>query len=194
MAEKITDSPNSPEQDLRGLEQAGVEQRQDRASNQERLDPNPEAKTGERAHEIEATKLEALAEAEKSEQQKTSEKQKKVETAPKELLTKEVVEAKYQQTLTDMQSNLPSKASKAFSKVIHNPVVEKTSETIGNTIARPNLVISGAIGAIASVIIYFIARKYGYPLSGFETIGLFILGWAIGAIIEFARVGFLNKK
>ena len=194
MTEKVTDSPNNPEQDIRGLEQIGAEQHQDIASNQEQLDPNPEERTSERAHEVEATKLEALAEAEKSERQKTSEKQKKVETAPKELLTKEVVEAKYQQTLVDMQSNLPSKTSKAFSKVIHNPVIEKTSEVIGNTVARPNLVISSAIGAIASVIVYFIARKYGYPLSGFETIGLFIIGWAVGAIIEFARIGFLNKK
>ena len=92
-----------------------------------------------------------------------------------------------------MQSQLNA-PSRAFSKVIHNPVVEKTSDVVGNTVARPNLVIAGALGAIASVVVYIIAKTYGYELSGFETIGLFILGWAIGAIIEYVRVGLLNKR
>ena len=59
-----------------------------------------------------------------------------------------------------MQSEL-SPASRTFSKVIHNPAVEKTSEVIGSTVARPNLIIAGALGAIASVIVYFISRRYG---------------------------------
>ena len=80
-----------------------------------------------------------------------------------------------------------SAPSRAFSKVIHNPVVEKTSDAIGNTVARPNLIISGALGAIASVIVYFIAKLYGYLLSGSETIILFVAGWSIGAVIEYAR-------
>ena len=92
-----------------------------------------------------------------------------------------------------MQSEL-SPASRTFSKVIHNPAVEKASEAIGSTVARPNLIIAGALGAIASVIIYFVARHYGYVLSGSETIILFGCGWIIGAIIEYARVGFLNKR
>lgn len=194
MSEKLTDSLNNPEQGIQELERTNIEKTQGTASSQEYQDQSSTEKAIEKSQEVEATKLEAIAEAEKSEQQKNSEKQKKAERAPKELLTKEVIETKYQKTLDDMQTNLPSKASRTFSRVIHNPVIEKTSEVVGNTVARPNLVISGAIGAIASVIVYFIARKYGYPLSGFETIGLFILGWAIGAIIEFARVGFLNKK
>lgn len=87
-----------------------------------------------------------------------------------------------------------SAPSRTFSKVIHNPVVEATSEVVGNTIARPNLIIAGAIGAIASIVVYMLAKRYGYALSGFETIALFIVGWLIGAIIEYARVGFANHK
>ena len=92
-----------------------------------------------------------------------------------------------------MQGQL-SAPSRAFSRVIHNPVVEKTSDAIGNTVARPNLIISGALGAIASVFVYFIAKRYGYLLSGSETIVLFVAGWAIGAVIEYARVGLLNNR
>ena len=108
-------------------------------------------------------------------------------------LTKKDIEASYKKTLENVQDQL-SAPSRAFSKVIHNPVVEKTSDAIGNTIARPNLIISGALGAIVSVVVYFIAKRYGYLLSGSETIILFVAGWSIGAVIEYARVGFINKK
>ena len=108
-------------------------------------------------------------------------------------LTKKDIEASYKKTLENVQDQL-SAPSRAFSKVIHNPVVEKTSDAIGNTVARPNLIISGALGAIASVVVYFIAKRYGYLLSGSETIILFVAGWSIGAVIEYARVGFINNR
>ena len=138
-------------------------------------------------HEVERTTAEA--EQAKQEQQKSADAE-KVDQKP---ITKHDIDTKYKQTMQNMQSQLPA-PSRAFSKVIHNPVVEKTSEVIGNTVARPNLIIAGSLGAIASVVVYVLASTYGYELSGFETIGLFLLGWAIGAIIEFARIGFLNNR
>lgn len=81
-----------------------------------------------------------------------------------------------------------SPSSRAFSKVIHNPVVEKTSEVVGNTIARPNAILSGSIGAFVLVLgVFLIARHYGYPLSGAETIVAFAAGWLIGMIYDFLR-------
>ncbi|RKV93985.1 MAG: hypothetical protein D8G53_11955 [Candidatus Saccharimonas sp.] len=115
------------------------------------------------------------------------------EPKEKRPLTKKDIDNSYKKTLTNMQGQL-SAPSRAFSRVIHNPVVEKTSDAIGNTVARPNLIISGALGAIASVFVYFIAKRYGYLLSGSETIVLFVAGWAIGAVIEYARVGLLNNR
>ena len=85
-------------------------------------------------------------------------------------------------------------AERTFSKIIHNPVVEKTSQVVGSTIARPNLILGGAIGTIVVVsIVYIVAKKYGYTLSGFEAIGSFVLGWVIGALVEYIRVGFRGK-
>lgn len=121
------------------------------------------------------------------------EKKESKETKEDKPLTKKDIEASYKKTLENVQDQL-SAPSRAFSKVIHNPVVEKTSDAIGNTVARPNLIISGALGAIASVIVYFIAKRYGYLLSGSETIILFVAGWSIGAVIEYARVGFINNR
>lgn len=138
----------------------------------------------------EALELAAHHENTQLEQHKAKEKKESKEQRP---LTKKDIDTSYKKTLTTMQSQL-STPSRAFSKVIHNPVIEKTSDAIGNTVARPNLIISGALGAIVSVAVYFIAKRYGYLLSGSETIILFVAGWAIGAIIEYVRVGFLNSR
>lgn len=99
----------------------------------------------------------------------------------------------YQSTLHHMQNHL-SLGEKTFSKFIHNPAVEKPSELIGATIARPNAILAGSFTAFVSVtIIYVIARNMGYALSGFETIGAFLLGWSIGIIFEYARAAFSGK-
>ena len=86
-------------------------------------------------------------------------------------------------------------AERTFSKVIHNPVVSKVSDTLGNTVARPNLILAGSLGTlILCSIVYIVAKIYGYAIDGFWAIGTFLVGWAIGAVIEFARVGFKNSS
>ena len=188
MSEKDKTSFENQEQNAEILEQAGLEKR---AELEKKLENNAE-KSGEQnpddaQHEIE--KIVAERNAKEEQEKRETDSAEKLEQKP---ITKHDIDAKYKDTMKNMQSQLTA-PSRAFSKVIHNPVVEKTSEVIGNTVARPNLVIAGAIGAIASAVVYIVANKYGYELSGFETIGLFILGWAIGAIIEYIRVGLINN-
>lgn len=188
MSEKDKTSFENQEQNAEILEQAGLEKR---AELEKKLEKNAE-KSGEQnpddaRHEIE--KIVAERNAKEEQEKRETDSAEKLEQKP---ITKHDIDAKYKDTMKNMQSQLTA-PSRAFSKVIHNPVVEKTSEVIGNTVARPNLVIAGAIGAIASAVVYIVANKYGYELSGFETIGLFILGWAIGAIIEYIRVGLINN-
>ena len=188
MSEKDKTSFENQEQNAEILEQAGLEKR---AELEKKLENNAE-KSGEQnpddaRHEIE--KIVAERNAKEEQEKRETDSAEKLEQKP---ITKHDIDAKYKDIMKNMQSQLTA-PSRAFSKVIHNPVVEKTSEVIGNTVARPNLVIAGAIGAIASAVVYIVANKYGYELSGFETIGLFILGWAIGAIIEYIRVGLINN-
>jgi len=83
---------------------------------------------------------------------------------------------------------------RAFSKFIHNPVIEKTSDAIGGTVARPNAILAGAVVAFFLVLgVYVVAKFYGYPLSGFETIGAFVIGWALGLVYDLFRV-MLGKR
>ena len=168
------------EQSASEIERSAAEQLERRAE-----------QAAEGQHEkLDNARHEALKQAETSQ---TVETEKPAAPETPRQITKDDRTASYQKTMKKMQSEL-SPASRTFSKVIHNPAVEKASEAIGSTVARPNLIIAGALGAIASVIVYFVARHYGYVLSGSETIILFGCGWVIGAIIEYARVGFLNKR
>lgn len=86
-------------------------------------------------------------------------------------------------------------SSRTFSKVIHTPAVEKTSEVLGSSVARPNAILSGAVFAfVLTLAVYLVAHWYGYTLSGFESIAAFILGWALGIIYDFMRVMVTGKK
>lgn len=85
--------------------------------------------------------------------------------------------------------------SKLFSKFIHIPVVEKTSDFIESTIARPTALLSGSIAAFLTIAIaYFVAKYYGFQLSGFETIGAFIIGWTLGFAYDYIRSKFRKKR
>jgi hypothetical protein len=109
-------------------------------------------------------------------------------------ISKTEKKASYKKHMKDVQREL-SPGSRAFSKVIHNPIVEKTSEVVGGTVARPNAVLAGAISAfILTLAVYVIARTIGYTLSGFETIAAFIIGWVIGIIYDYLRLIITGKK
>lgn len=103
-------------------------------------------------------------------------------------IPKKEKDAAYKKTLKDIRSQMNA-PSRTFSKVIHTPAVEKTSEVIGSTIARPNAIVAGSTAALILVsAVYIVAKTYGYPLSGFETIGAFIIGWMIGLIYDYIRI------
>jgi hypothetical protein len=110
-------------------------------------------------------------------------------------VTKKEREASYEATMKHVRSEM-SLPSRAFSKVIHAPVVEKSSEVIGSSFARPNAVLAGSASALILVsLTYVIARTFGYRLSGFETIGAFVLGWVIGLIYDYFKVmAFGNRR
>ncbi len=88
-----------------------------------------------------------------------------------------------------------SAPSRTFSKFIHNKAIEKTSEAVGSTIARPNAMLAGSLFALGlTALVYFWARWAGYALSGFETIGAFIIGWLVGIIFDFTRIMITGKR
>ena len=109
-------------------------------------------------------------------------------------ISKKEKKASFERTIKHVQAELPA-TERTFSKIIHTPVIEKTSEVIGSTIASPNAILSGAVVAFFAVLaVYLLAKNLGYVLSGFETIGAFIVGWLIGILYDYFRVMITGKK
>ena len=90
----------------------------------------------------------------------------------------------YAQTMASIRRHLPT-ASRAFSKVIHTPMVEKTSEAVGKTVMRPSV----TLGATSTALLvggftYFLAKHYGYALSGSSILLSLVIGGLVGILIE----------
>jgi hypothetical protein len=110
------------------------------------------------------------------------------------VISKKQKEASFKNTMKHVQNELPPTA-RAFSKVIHAKGVEQTSEVLGATIARPNAILAGAVCAFLLTLgLYVLAKNIGYKLSGFETIGAFIVGWVLGIVYDYLRVMITGKK
>ena len=143
----------------------------------------------------EGAKREALEKAISREQEKKLESDRKQapERKNNHIASKAERKQAYKTIMTDARSQM-SAPSRVFSKLIHNPAVEKTSEFVGNTVARPNAILAGSVSAFIIVLgVYLIAHFFGYPLSGAETILAFILGWIAGVIYDFFRVMITGK-
>lgn len=164
---------------------------------QERLQTERE-RSAERGQEA-SKEREALArhEIEKATAEKEpKEHETNTEQSPAERRVNTVAARKkaYNSIMKQTQAEL-SAPSRAFSKFIHNPAVEKVSEVAGNTIARPNAMLAGATFAfLLTLAIYLIARFNGYPLSGTETIAAFIAGWIIGNLYDFFKTMATGKR
>lgn len=162
----------------------------------ERAAEKSKVENGERSES--KARAEALKEAVSVERGSAEKKGKETSGSPAKrrhgVVSKKERNASYKQHLKHLQNEL-TPAQRGFSKVIHNPVVEKTSEVVGSTIARPNAILAGAVVAFIAVLgVYLVAKHYGYVLSGFETIAAFIVGWVVGMLYDFFKVMITGKK
>jgi len=90
----------------------------------------------------------------------------------------------YAHTMTTLQRHLKP-TSRRFSRFIHRPAVEKVSESLERTVARPSVTAGATWTAlVVGTLFYFTARRYGYALSGSEMILSFAVGAVLGLILE----------
>ncbi len=81
-----------------------------------------------------------------------------------------------------------------FSNFIHIKTVSLVADILGRTIARPNALVFGAILSFAVTLsVYLLSKNYGYSLSGFESIGSFLVGWFIGLAYDLLVAVFRKK-
>lgn len=186
------------EEQLRANQENSIESKNSATERLEELKNNPESSI-ESPRDAEARAEKARVEAlETAISVESGGKEKSETKAPKSSsrgpISKKVRDKSYKQTMRRVQDELPI-ASRTFSKIIHNKVIEKSSDVIGSTIARPNAILAGAFVAfILTLLTYTVAKTIGYALSGFETIAAFIVGWIIGITFDYLRVLFTGKK
>lgn len=189
MVERLKDASPESSKEIEQLKEAGIERAAEIERNLEKA-----AQRSKVEHGVESAREKALELAHDKKELAPSNTVESEEPRLRTKPTKKQLDDNFNRSMNIIRQDMKP-ASRAFSKVIHNRVVEKTSNAVANTIARPNLIIAGGLGTlILCSAVYLVAKNYGYVLSGFEAIGTFILGWCIGAIFEFARVGFINKK
>ena len=93
-------------------------------------------------------------------------------------------EHSFNTTMHHVRNNL-SKTERTFSKFVHKPAVEKASEIVGSTVARPSGIAGATIAAfIGLLLVYGIARFAGFELAGSEMPILLLIGFVAGLIIE----------
>lgn len=92
----------------------------------------------------------------------------------------------YLHTMETLQRQLPA-ASRAFSRVIHQPVVERASEIMERTVMRPSVTAGATTAAIImGGVFYVAARTYGFKLSGSEILFALLIGGLTGYALEAA--------
>lgn len=191
---------NTPEQ-LNNGHESGLESQQAAAEQLEKLSNGLE-RTGEHSLEsgeksAERARVEALENAisvEASGKEKDVNSRDSSPAVRRGSISKSQKDDSYKRTMKQVQTEL-SPSSRAFSKIIHTKAIEKTSEVIGSTIARPNAMLAGAVSAfILTLGVYVMAKTLGYQLSGFETIGAFIIGWLLGITYDYLRLVVTGKK
>ncbi len=110
-------------------------------------------------------------------------------------ISKELKAMGGRRVLTTARLHLKAPA-RAFSKVIHQPVVEKVSEVAGPTVARPSGILGGGIAALlGSSFLLYVTKHYGYRYNYFVFIMLFVGGFAVGMLVELLiRALFARKR
>jgi hypothetical protein len=189
----------TPEQQPRGPEQtpntyeSAAEQIEKLKNTPERgieLSPRDAEAAAERA-KVEALESAVSVEAGGAERKKPTDPSPAHRRGP---ISKKQKDASFMKQIKEVQAEL-SPSSRAFSKIIHNKAIEKTSEVVGSTVARPNAILAGAVVAfVLTLAVYVVAKNIGYKLSGFETIAAFAIGWIIGNLYDYLRVIITGKK
>lgn len=92
--------------------------------------------------------------------------------------------ANYRHTMASLRHRM-NPSERQFSKIIHQPAIEATSEFIGKTVLRPSVSLGATTSAVVVTgFIYLYARHYGFTMRGSEVWITLLAGGLIGLAVE----------
>jgi len=100
------------------------------------------------------------------------------------LIRKDIKEIQFNRAMTRVRKKL-SVPSRAFSRIVHVSAIDKSSEFIGKTVARPSGMLAGSLVAfIGTSILLWVTKYNGYEYNYLVVVILFVGGLIIGAAGE----------
>lgn len=101
------------------------------------------------------------------------------------MIGRHLKEMAYSRSMTRIRKQL-SVPSRLFSKAVHSKVLDRPSEVIGNTVARPSGMLGGALfAAFGTSTLLWITKRFGYEYNYLAVVILFIIGLVVGVSLEF---------
>jgi hypothetical protein len=101
-------------------------------------------------------------------------------------IDKTVKTLKFKQTLKQIRAQLPA-SQRVLSKVVHQPMVQKASELSAKTVTRPSGLLGGGLFAfVGSALYFYLAKHVGFEYNYLLFTLLFIGGFLVGVVLEFA--------
>lgn len=86
-------------------------------------------------------------------------------------------------------------AQKSLSKLIHQPLVQRTSEVAATTVTRPSGLLGGGITAFIGSLIYaYLSRSAGFTYNFSMFLCFFVGGFVLGVAGEFALHQLARRK
>lgn len=170
-------------------------------------DPEHLIQTAEQNHETEAQlhkaaeKAAEAARAEISEQAAETDPMAKIEeqeaqaaeTARPSHVNSELKSITLRRELQQIRRKLPA-GDRALSKVVHQPVVRVVSEAASASISRPSGLLGGGLMAFVGSLGYlYITKHVGMQYNYFVFTLLFILGFAVGLVLELLVWGLTSR-
>jgi hypothetical protein len=182
MAEKL-------ERHGKGKEQSKSDEQLAELANERKESIKETLEEAERRHHESLSQKEALEDATDLAEDADETKKNALSEKPAEIRrsapSKKQLKKSFDTEIKRVQAEM-SPGSRLVSKIMHLGPVDKASDAVSSTLARPNALLSGSVAAFISItILYFIARYYGYRLSGFETIAAFSVGWILGILYDY---------
>ncbi len=174
MSEKFT--PKSPEVEAPKIDHESLHERQEKEAIKHEKSKEAQDETVEKIRSSVETKA-------KSSQEYSQTKEKAKQHHPV-LVNKQLKDMAYSRAMVRTRKHL-SAPSRAFSKVVHSKVMDKPSEAIGKTVARPSGMVGGALLAfVGTSILLWVTKRYGYEYNYLAVMLLFGIGMVVGLGLE----------